>query len=1078
MKLPKLPWPGLLLALALGACAAGAVFPPDVQRAFRDEAMLRAETEHLVLYYPARRKALAERFALRADACAAVLKRRAQHHGRTWAEKMTITMPEVAFNNAYVSPKIAGSPDHAVVPTFSTLDFATELGLPPDPGFIACHELVHYVHSQQIGGLWAALDLVMGPLFTPQLGFDPWLFEGLATYYESALQPGAGRPSWPLFTGMFAAAYADRPVQSGELSELGRQAPVGHHYLVGTMFVQFLVERYGEAALWRAIAKQATAWTGLVSAWNLRQATGKSLGALVDELDAWKRARFPVRARPPQQRRLATVGNDARYARSREGSEAWIADELDAPTALVVRDRDGRQRARVELAEALPPRRMIIASPQLVSGLSLTADGKEVWLTAIDLGAEHQVTRLLRWRQGEGLREVARDLGPGGTIDATGAHYYYLAVDGDRWSLAVYDVATGARRTLLDAAPGTYVLSAQLSPDGATLAASAWNGAAFTIWLLDPRTGALRRELREAGPLYDPAFLDDGRLIALATVDGRFQLQVRTATGDAPRVISDLPYAALAPRGAGAAVRFLNREGWSWTLDEVPLPAAEVPDAAPAGAQPGVEPGAAPAPQSETTPVAAAPGTSSTIGTAPATAVGPGPSSGAAPSAGAPPSAAPTTVDARTTAPPLTAVGAAPSTAPAPGLAPGATTPPTPLLSTTPTPAPPSPPTTTLRGERPYSAWDGLLVPSLRVPTLITVADGVTHLGLVLGGADVLGTHSWLVSGTWQPKQEGDAGGPYLGGAARYRTTVLAPWTLVAEGSTYHGAEKVAPDDEGAPVAFRDRKTRDASILAARSWAGTWALAAGAVYSRARHSAVAPGELAEDRELGGPAVAASYFGGDSTPYTGLRRGVGLDVAALHFPVDWSSLPRAATSLRAELLLAHPVPGTRRHLLRLTTIGHAIVRQADLIELGGSGAFTPLSFSSSRPEPDEIDVATPANLRLIEPLRGYEDTSFAVAREVQGELTWTYPIIFDRGVAATAWIFPPSFLRQLDLELFAAGALAQSTAEPQTASHLALGGALTLRVALLRAPLALRVQLARRVRDDRATTSMLAIGADL
>ena len=97
----------------------------------------------------------------------------------------------------------------------------------------------------------------------------------------------------------------------------------------------------------------------------------------------------------------------------------------------------------------------------------------------IDLGPTYQVTRLLRWTRDGDLTEVATNLGPGATIDPTGSTYYYAAVDGDRWSLAAYDVKTGARRMVVDMKPGTYVVGAQVSPDGKQLAASVWNGTAF-----------------------------------------------------------------------------------------------------------------------------------------------------------------------------------------------------------------------------------------------------------------------------------------------------------------------------------------------------------------------------------------------------------------------------------------------------------------------------------------------------------------------------------------------------------------------------------------------------------------------
>src|SRR5207244_8470931 len=41
--------------------------------------------------------------------------------------------------------------------------------------------------------------------------------------------------------------------------------------------------------------------------------------------------------------------------------------------------------------------------------------------------------------------------------------------------------------------------------------------------------------------------------------------------------ITKVPYLAFQPQGAGGrTVRFLNREGWSWTIDEVDLPGPPV----------------------------------------------------------------------------------------------------------------------------------------------------------------------------------------------------------------------------------------------------------------------------------------------------------------------------------------------------------------------------------------------------------------------------------------------------------------------------------------------------------------------
>jgi hypothetical protein len=591
------------LALLVVAAACAPIqprFPDDVQAAIAGTAMRRLETERFVVYYPAARRAEIDRFLAHLDRCAGALRAQMVLQTDPALAKMIVVMPDAPFNNAYVAPPQLGYEDVAVIPTYNTLDFATEFGLPPDPAYIACHELTHYVHEQQIDGTWAFLDRLFGHLYSPQNGFDPWFFEGLATHYEGALQPGVGRPTWPVFTGMFAAGYAGHHVGGGELSTLGRLASVGHHYLVGTMFVRFLVERYGEHPLWLAIADEARAVTGVVFTGAFKAGFGRSFDEALAEFDAWVAATYPVRLRPAGQRTLGELGNDARYARGRDGTEAWVADDVDLPTHLTVRDPRGQTVADLALVDVLPPRTVAIAAPLLVSGLSITADGREVYLTVVDLGATFQTTRLLRWRRDDGLVELAADLGPGATIDPRGATYYHAIVDGDRWSLGAYDLAHHRDRLVVDVAPGTYVLGAQLSADGARLAASVWDGDAFVVWLLDAATGArlavLRDDVTPHAPLWDPAFLDDGRVVHLAVVAGRFQIVVRDRDGARPQVVSDAPYAILAPRG-GPTLRFLNRDGWQWTLDELALPTTSpAPDA------PVVAPSALPPPPLTPTP--------------------------------------------------------------------------------------------------------------------------------------------------------------------------------------------------------------------------------------------------------------------------------------------------------------------------------------------------------------------------------------------------------------------------------------------------------------------------------------------
>jgi hypothetical protein len=979
----------MVVLAALGAAASCAVqqrFPDDVQAALAHGDIRRLETERFVLYYPAHRRAEIDRFLVRAQRCADAVREAAVLRRGPWEDKMVIALPEVAFNNAFVLARLAGYETMSVIPTMATLDFTTEFGLLPDPGVTACHELVHYVHLEQITGFWRVLDEIFGPLYTPQVGADSWFLEGLATHYEAKLAPGLGRPQWPIFTGMFAAAYAGRHVRGGDLAVYGRQSPVGHHYLVGSMFLRFLTERYGEAQAWKAIARQGRQVTGLFFAGTFKDGFGVSLGDLLDQFDTWHDQTFPARARPAGQRPLATLGNDARYARGRDGTEAWVADDVDQPVRLTVRGPDGATLDEIGLVDIVPPRTLIGAAPILVSGLSVTADGREVWLTAIDRDTTNNVPRLLRWRRGEsGLTELTHDLGPGASIDPAGGTYYYCQVDGDRWSLAAWDVRRGTKRVLVDAAPGTYVLGAQVSPDGARLIASVWDGSAFVAWLIDAATGARLGEIRGPGAVYDPSFTDDGRPMYLGTVDGRFQIFIDG------RPISDAPYAVLAARAARGTIRFLNREDWNWTLDEIAAPAAgEAVQPAP-GEAAGTEP-----------PIVFTPDE-------------PGTPSNTLPSSAAPP-----------------------------------------VLS-----------------DEPYSAWERFWFPQLRAPIVIGVSSDEQHYGITVGGGDPLGMQRWSVSAHIQPPRP-QSDQVHFGGEVAYLNTMLAPWRIFASAGFIDWADPVATASSD-DVIPEERRTRDAALAISRIWRDSLVTTLFGVYTQdidKPPGGPPPGGTEINRELGGPGVEVAWQATESTPYT-LRRALTASAAVTYYPTSLSSFPNDIYDARSTLYARAPLPFGARHTLTAYLVGRAMVARTGtgLLQLGGFTNATQLFHDRSvATEPPEFDdLRFPPNLRFIEYLRGYEDYAITTDRAGIGSLSWHYPIIIDQGFASTFGFLPMSFLRQIDLELFATGAIDHAGIE-----HGAAGGEVTLSLVFLRVPLQLGYQVARRLRDDEAVTQLLEL----
>ena len=595
-RLPLLALVPLAGLAGLAACGGAAPrFPPEVAASLAHTSMRRIETERLHLYYPAARREQALRVAARLEGCAEALHQRARITTGDARAKMVVVMPEVAFNNAFVSGPGAGQEPYTVIPTFNTFDFTTELGLPSDPSYIGCHEIVHYVHLLQVAGPWRWINTIFGDTATPHEGFDSWFIEGLATYYESRLQPGVGRPAWPAWRGMFHAGVAGRDLDGGDLSAFQRASQWGNHYHVGSFFIEFLVERYGEDRLWRLIGVQGRSffyplWVSL----RFQHVYGKTLSALIDEFSAWTAARFPVRRAPPSQRRVRALGLNARHARAGDGTEATIAHALDRPARLLIHDRDGELVRSHNLTEVVPPRRLTSAAPVLVSGMSFTSDGRKLYFTVVDQGRTADVARLVEYDVRSGAMRVAHHGlgGVGGAISGDGARYFFSRADGDRMDLAALELATGRVSILVQARPRTYVLGPSPSPDGARVVASVFDpDHGYQLHVFDAAGGAdLGRVPLDGLYAYDASFTGDGRLVFLAEDQGRFQVFVHDPAAAATTRVTDAPYLAFAPRAHGDTVRFLNREGWRWTLDEVALPPA----------QPALD--AAPAPSTEPTP--------------------------------------------------------------------------------------------------------------------------------------------------------------------------------------------------------------------------------------------------------------------------------------------------------------------------------------------------------------------------------------------------------------------------------------------------------------------------------------------
>ncbi len=581
MKPPKMlrSPAALALSLLLGACATTSPrFDQVVAASFARSPMRKLTTAEVEVYYPEPARDAAVKVAERMSQCLVML--RGKMKTQRPRDRALIFLTDANFNNAYVSGQGDGDPLHAVAPLFATSEIFhfTNLG-DSAIGDVGCHELLHYVHFEQVEGFWRVFNAIFGEIFPPQTYLERWFTEGLAQYYEGRLGHAVGRPNAPLYRAELASGFASRGgwIGAGDLSLFERELlPSSGAYLGGMHFIEFLADTYGEEKLWELMDLQArSVLSPFGVALRFKQIYGLSLGALIDQWSEKNQALAPPRVRPPEQTVLRPdVGYAGRLASAPDGTLALITSHRDEVTKLRLLEPDGRVRAEVRLAQFFPVRDWTSANPRQMSGLSFTADSRWLFLMNDDtsaLGDDRGQLWKVDARTGEVVK-VWQDVGGlGGAIHPNGDRYLFIEFSPGRSELIELELETGVRTPLTHFGPGTTLAAPAWSPDGTRLVFSRWSDRGFDLVLREP-DGAFHPLTADGTFNYGARWVDGGRIVFLRDRDGRAQAHQLDLSSRALTVVTDAPFSAfdVAPL-PGGRLAFLDREGWGWTLDVAPL---------------------------------------------------------------------------------------------------------------------------------------------------------------------------------------------------------------------------------------------------------------------------------------------------------------------------------------------------------------------------------------------------------------------------------------------------------------------------------------------------------------------------
>ncbi len=596
--------PGVLAVfLMTSGCATLAPrFDQAVTTSFARQPMRKLETARVELYYPEAKREEAFRVIQRLDRCVEQLRR--NRFSATERPKVLAYLTTANFDNAYVQPQVGGLPIQMVLAHHFTTEFFNLLEIGSNHvDDVSCHEAVHYVQFAEVDELWYYLNLAFGDLLDPNIFTEAYFLEGLATYYEGRLERNTGRPHSPIWRGLFESGVALRKgeLTSGDLSPGQRELlPFGGHYLAGMHFIEWLARRYGVEKLWALIDVQGRSWVPVLGvSFRFMWVYGKGPGELVDEWRESLRHSGPWRERPEGQKVLdPDLGYFARLASAPDGTLATITAGRDFSSELRIYGPDGALRVRRALANFWPGRPYIATSPLSVSGLSLDASGARLYFVLADVGIDGDTApKLLELdaRDGRLLRTWETPDALGGGADPSGARYVFIRSQADTADLWELELASGEQRPLTHNQGRLTLGAAAPAADGRIVFARKI-GDDFDLWLRAP-DGSERPLTRDGKFNYSPRWEGPDHVVSLHEVDGRTQaVRIAVATG-AMTVLTDAPFVVLDPVPLpGGRLAFVNREGWSWTLDRMDLgqgrrvPATDAAQAEAPGSDTSAEP--------------------------------------------------------------------------------------------------------------------------------------------------------------------------------------------------------------------------------------------------------------------------------------------------------------------------------------------------------------------------------------------------------------------------------------------------------------------------------------------------------
>lgn len=379
------------------------------------------------------------------------------------------------------------------------------------------HEHAHVLHLEQASGLPRLVMALFGRNYTPQGSLPGWFTEGLAVVEETAhTTAGRGRsPMVDMYLRM--AALEDRLPGIDLLGFDGEPWPHGHvRYVYGQAFLQYIADRHGERALGQFIEEYGKRLVPYGLNRAMRRVTGNTFASWYAAFTSDLRQRAEaVRARVESEGRVEGV-------RLTHHGELTRSPRFVSENELVYSVADARHVPEIRrLSLEQPGRSQRVQRVPAVAHVSPVRGGDRLVYSSVEyhrgtyaFNELSEVSPHGRRRLTWGLRAREPDVSPDGKRVA------YVTHGAGTSHLVVAELAdiAGTRRIVVRSRRGEQVFTPRWSPDGQTLAYSAWNRGGYRdVWLLDVASGERTRITYDRAIDRGPVFSPDGKRLYFAS---------------------------------------------------------------------------------------------------------------------------------------------------------------------------------------------------------------------------------------------------------------------------------------------------------------------------------------------------------------------------------------------------------------------------------------------------------------------------------------------------------------------------------------------------------------------------------